>query len=215
LATAFSPSFPDGVAPLASEIRTAGFTPGLWLAPFIVDPSSQLARQHPEWLLRSRFNRPVNAGYVWNRLNTALDITRPEALAYASEVVQTAVHTWGFPYLKLDFLYAAALPGNYYDPTRTRAQALRQGLQALRLAAGPQTFLLGCGCPLGPAIGLGCHVIGADVARIGNQPEWGQVLFRSEPDYPLQRRAERSDVPPCTAARLTILTACCCVRIPT
>ena len=187
----FSPSFPDGVAPLASEIRTAGFTPGLWLAPFIIDPSSQLARQHPEWLLRSRFNRPVNAGYVWNRLNTALDLTRPEALDYASEVVQTAVHTWGFPYLKLDFLYAAALPGNYYDPTRTRAQALRHGLQALRLAAGPQTFLLGCGCPLGPAIGLvDAMRIGADVA-----PDWEptrngvKFFFRSEPDYPSARNA--------------------------
>ncbi len=48
----YKPDFSSGVAPLATEIRGAGFTPGLWLAPFIVHPKSRLARDHPDWLLR-------------------------------------------------------------------------------------------------------------------------------------------------------------------
>jgi alpha-galactosidase len=188
----FDPGFPQGVAPLASEIRAAGFTPGLWIAPFIVHPKSKLARQHPDWLLRSLYsNRPTNAGYLWDSFTYGLDLTHPPAVDYVQQVVHTAVHEWGFQYLKLDFLYAGALPGRYRDPTRTRAQVLHAGLQALRDAAGDKTTLLGCGCPLGPAIGL------VDAMRIGTDiaPDWLpkykgiQVLFRSEPNMPAARNA--------------------------
>jgi len=152
--TDFSSGFPRGVEPLAAEIKVAGFQPGLWLAPFIVHPKAALTRQHPDWLLRGRTRLPVNSGFVWNAFCTALDLTAPGALDYAAEAVATAVHKWGFSFLKLDFLYAAALPGQYKDPRRTRAQVLRLGLQRLRQAAGEETHLLGCGCPLGSGLGL-------------------------------------------------------------
>lgn len=187
----FRPGFPGGPGLLAQEICSAGLTPGLWLAPFIVDRRSQLAKLRPEWLLRGRFNKPANAGFIWNNLTTALDLTIPAALEYASQTAHTAVHEWGFPYLKLDFLYAAAIPGRRHDPTLTRAQTLRRGLEALRAAAGPKAFLLGCGCPLGPAIGLfEAMRIGADVAP-NWEPRflgWG-LYFHKEPDYPSARNA--------------------------
>jgi len=191
---AFDPKFPDGVAPLAAEIRAAGLTPGLWLAPFIVHPKAQLAAEHPKWLLRGAMGRPVNAGYLWGAFATALDLTHPEAQSYVSEVINTASQKWGFPYLKLDFLYAASLPGKRHDPTRTRAQALRAGLELIREAAGMETFLLGCGCPLGPAIGLldGMR-IGADVARRWNPSFIGiEKLFKNEADFPAARNASHN-----------------------
>ncbi len=161
----FKPTFPDGVAPLADRIRAAGLTPGLWLAPFIVHPKSQLEHQHPNWLLRDQRGKPVNAGFVWNAFTHGLDLTVPEALGYACGVVKTAKEEWKYPYLKLDFLYAAALPGVYNDPTQTRAQVLRKGMQALRDAVGTGTFLLGCGAPLGSVLGLvDAMRIGADVS---------------------------------------------------
>ena len=187
----FNPSFPNGVAPLAAEIASAGFTPGLWLAPFIAHPASKTARDHPEWLLRGRLGRPVNAGYLWNSFATALDLTHPGALDYARQAVHTAVHGWGYPYLKLDFLYAAALPGRPLDPSLTRAQILRRGLEALREAAGPEATLLGCGCPLGPAIGLvEAMRIGADTARrwLPHFPGL-QRFVRGEPNLPAARSA--------------------------
>ncbi|MBN2148541.1 MAG: alpha-galactosidase [Anaerolineales bacterium] len=187
----FSPRFPNGVAPLAAEIRQAGFTPGLWLAPFIVHRKSHLYRTHPEWLLRNRLGRPVNAGFIWDTFTTALDLTRPEALDYAAQAVQTAAQSWGFKFLKLDFLYAAALKGRYHDLTRTRAQVMRLGLEALRQAAGPETFLLGCGCPIGSAIGLVQAMrIGADVAPNWH-PQWHGITFpfKSETGMPSVRFA--------------------------
>jgi alpha-galactosidase len=187
----FKESFPQGPAPLAREIRAAGYTPGIWLAPFILHPRARLAAEHPQWLLRNRRGQPVNAGFVWNTFTRALDLTNPEALEYACQVIDTAAHAWGFSYLKLDFLYAAALPGRYQDQTRTRAQALRQALEALRASAGPEVTLLGCGCPLGPGLGLfDAMRIGADVA-----PHWHpryfntELYFKPEPDFPSARNA--------------------------
>ncbi len=190
----FNPKFTDGVAPLAAEIRLAGLTPGIWLAPFIVHPKARLAAEHPNWLLRGALGRPVNAGYLWGAFATALDLTHPEAQSHVSEVINTATQEWGFPYLKLDFLYAASLPGKRHDPTRTRAQALRAGLEIIRNAAGKEAFLLGCGCPLGPAIGLMDGMrIGADVARRWNPSYIGiEKLFKGEADFPAARNASHN-----------------------
>ncbi|MEA2008187.1 MAG: alpha-galactosidase [Chloroflexota bacterium] len=192
----FDPGFPDGVKPLADEIKQAGFTPGLWLAPFIVHPKSALARKHRKWILHNRWRLPVNAGFVWNTFTRALDITYPPALEHAKKVLRTAVEDWGFTYLKLDFLYAAALPGKYHDPTKTRAQVLRQGLEALREAVGDDVTLLGCGAPLGSAIGL------VDAMRIGADvdPSWYpsfggfKAVFHAEPNMPSVRNALQNTI---------------------
>ena len=187
----FAPTFPDGVKPLADEIKQAGFTPGIWLSPFIVHPKSKLARTHPKWLLRNRWGLPVNAGFVWNVFTRALDLTHPPALEYAQKVIRTAVEDWGFSYLKLDFLYAAALSGRYSDPTKTRAQVLRQGMEAIRDAAGDGTTLLGCGSPLGSAIGLvEAMRIGADVHSSWHPAHGGlKHTIRTEPTMPSVRNA--------------------------
>src|SRR3990170_7071827 len=146
---------------------------------------------HP---IQTRLGRPVNAGFGWGAFNTALDLTHPAALEYVREVVHTATQAWGFAYLKLDFLYAAALPGRYRDPRRTRAQVLRAGLEAVREAVGEETFLLGCGCPLGPAIGLvDAMRIGADVARRWLPSFKGIEFFlKGEPNIPSARNASHN-----------------------
>jgi len=185
-------TFPDGMKSLATEIRQNEFTPGLWLAPFIVDPRSQLAKEHSDWLLRGKFNRPVNAGFTsWGVFATALDITKPAAMHYVQEVIHTAVKKWGYPYLKLDFLYAASLPGHYNDSTKTRAQVLRQGLQTIREIAGQDTYLLGCGCPIGSAIGIvDAMRIGPDVDERWNPSHQGiEFFFDKEPDLPSVRNS--------------------------
>ena len=187
----FKHEFHDGVAPLAREIKSVGLTPGLWLAPFILHPRSRLASEHPDWLLRRGNGRLSRPGFVWSSLGAALDLTVPDALEYACQVLDVAVHQWGFPYLKLDFLYAAALAGRYHDPTRTRAQVLRGGMEALRRTVGDETILVGCGAPLGSMLGLVQVMrIGADVA-----PSWKPSYFgislpiRNEPHMPSARNS--------------------------
>ncbi len=185
------PAFPEGMAPLAAAARQSGMQPGLWIAPFTVHPRSELARRHPNWLLRNRWGRPVSAGWNWGVFHNALDLTHPEALAYVGEVIETTAHQWGYGYLKLDFLYAGALAGIRHDPSFSRAQALRRAFALIREKAGPQTELLACGSPLGPAIGLfDAMRIGPDVAPRWYAKEMGvSSLIRDEPGMPSARNA--------------------------
>lgn len=189
----FKPSFPDGVKPLAGEITREGLIPGLWLAPFTAHPGSEIFKGHPDWILRKKDGKPVNAGFGWGALFTGLDLTVPEALDYACSVVRTASQDWGYPYLKLDFLYCAALDGVYHDPTKTRAQVMRLGMEAIREAVGPDVTLLGCGAPFGPMLGL------VDAMRIGPDvsgdwtPHFNSigVFFKNEPSMPSARNSIR------------------------
>lgn len=165
--------FPRGVAAWAEDVRQGGFTPGLWLSPFAVEPPARIVGEHPGAVLRDARGRPTSAGLTPGRRLLGLDPTHPATQDLVREVVTTVVHEWGIPYLKLDFLYAGALPGQRHDPARTRAQALREGLALIREAAGDDTLLLGCGCPLGPAVGL------VDVMRVSADvaPQWYPEVY--------------------------------------
>lgn len=171
--------FPSGMAALAGRIRDAGFDAGIWTAPFLAGSRSRLFREHPNWFVRTDRGKP-RVGIVnpaWGTPGTcyALDTTHPDALAWLESTAATLVHEWGYHVLKLDFLYAAALPGRRHDLDATRAESLRRGLEAVRRGAGDDAFLLGCGCPLGPAVGVvDAMRIGADVA-----PYWTNAAMRS------------------------------------
>jgi alpha-galactosidase len=104
----------------------------------------------------------VNPG--WGGPVHTLDTTNPDVLDHLERVARELVAA-GFPYLKLDFTYAPHLPGVYADPSRTPAQRVRAGYDAIRRGAGDGAFLLGCGAPLGACIGVVDGMrIGADVA---------------------------------------------------
>lgn len=170
--------FPHGMRWLAQRIQTAGFEAGIWLAPFLVRPESRLFAERPEWLLRTAGGRLRgacwNPGWSLGRPAYALDTSRDDVCDWLRELARTIVHQWGYRILKLDFLYAAALPAARADASVTRAAALRRGLTAIREGAGEEAFLLGCGCPLGPAVGLVDGMrIGPDVA-----PFWENWISR-------------------------------------
>lgn len=154
---------------LSDEIRTAGYQPGIWIAPFVAAKNSMIAKKR-DWLLKTRFGVPVWAGFnpLWGGEFFALDTTHPEVRDYVRECVRTIVHEWQYHYLKLDFLYAACLPGKRHDHTKTRAQIYRDAVCLLREAAGEQAYFLGCGAPLSASAGLfEAMRIGCDVA-----PRW-------------------------------------------
>jgi alpha-galactosidase len=170
-----SEKFPLPMPEISARIRKAGFTPGVWISPFIVRPGSRMQREHREWLAGGVQGVMSNVKITWLRDTLALDVTRPEVADYLRELVRTAVKDWKFPFLKLDYLYiAAAKHVRFSDPTVTRAQALHRALQIIRQAAGEQTYLLGCGCPLGSGIGI------FDAMRIGPDvdPFWKPHVFR-------------------------------------
>jgi alpha-galactosidase len=164
--------FPDGLGRVADAIRARGMQPGIWMAPFVAQKSSQIYREHPEWFIQGQNRRPAGAG--WNPnwglrgFFYGLDPTNPAFQRYLTRVVKTLVHDFGFCYLKLDFTYGAALIGRAYDPTLSPAERLALGHRLIREAAGDDVFILGCGCPMSGAHGL------VDAMRIGPDvaPYW-------------------------------------------
>ena len=156
--------FPRGMKWLAQKIKDAGHRPGLWVAPFAVSSLSHLYTEHPDWILRTEDGEPILAWHHWAVPVYALDVSHPEVQAWLRELFLVLSEEWGYEFFKLDFLYAAALEGQRYETQMTRAQALRLGLEIIRETVG-EKFILGCGCPLGPAVGLVDGMrIGPDVA---------------------------------------------------
>ncbi len=172
--------FPSGLAAVASKVRSSGRIPGLWLAPFMVTLNSNLARQHPDWLLRNEQGQLVKAGLCWSGTTYALDSSHPEVLSWLDELIRK-VCSWGYAYLKLDFLYAGALPGKRKTGL-PREVAYRQAMQIIRVAA-EDAYILACGAPVIPSLGLCDGLrIGPDVA-----PYWINTpmsLWLNNPNHP-------------------------------
>lgn len=166
--------FPSGVRAIAEAIRGADLRAGIWLAPFLVAPDSEVACTHPEWLARwGGDGRPLHVWFnpSWGGgrrgLMYCLDTTRPDVLGHLEETAASLTEA-GFGYLKLDFTFAPAVEGVWSDPGMTPAQRVRAGFDAIRRGAGREAFLLGCGVPL-------AHVVGVvDAVRVGQDvaPHW-------------------------------------------
>lgn len=158
------PGYP-GLDAMARAVRSRGFKAGIWTAPFSAAETSRLFRRHPEWMV-AEDGRPKISYRAWGKNIYALDTSRPEVLAWLAKVFST-LKAAGFEYFKIDFLFASAMLGERARPL-SPVQAYREGLQAVREAIGPSSFLLGCGAPLLPSAGY------VDGMRIGEDtaPYW-------------------------------------------
>ncbi|KAI9317550.1 glycoside hydrolase superfamily [Dichotomocladium elegans] len=157
--------FSSDLSFLTEKIRAAGYTPGLWLAPYAVGRTSRLATDHPDWLVKDpETGESVLAGPNWGGF-FALDIYNLEARKYLKNVFDTVLHKWGFGMVKLDFLFAAAMiPRN----GKSRGEIMWDAMQFARELTGSDKLLLGCGVPLAYAWRT------ADYCRIGSDvaPWW-------------------------------------------
>ena len=93
--------YPGGMKPVAGRISEIGLTPGLWILPFAINHNDEILsdRKHLVAL------KPDGSPYEVHWSGTALDLTRPEALAYVRKIIGLAVNEWGYSYLKLDGLH--------------------------------------------------------------------------------------------------------------
>lgn len=137
--------FPDMRA-LADEIKSHGYLPGIWLAPFGCHPGAQLFGDHPEYFVQFR------DGGAWRELS--LDYTNPEVREYMAAVFRRLSHEWGFRYIKMDIISGTLAPGVHHDPDATALENYRLALRTFRENVTDDTFLLACTAPLGPACGL-------------------------------------------------------------
>ncbi|MFE9448150.1 glycoside hydrolase family 36 protein [Streptomyces sp. NPDC006739] len=139
-------------AGIADAIRARGRRAGIWTAPFLVDPDSELAADHPDWLVRDAAGGFAHAGRNWGHDLRVLDTTHPGAAAFVTDVFRT-LRAEGYDYFKVDFLYAGALDGVRHAPVDALT-AYRSGIELIREAIGADAYLLGCGAPILPSIGL-------------------------------------------------------------
>jgi Melibiase len=165
--------FPDDFGEMVEQVHQLDLRCGLWLAPFMVQPGTVgLGTEHEDWCivddatgatLRDRHDR-------W-----ALDASNPAVVDHLREL-GARVRAWGVDMVKLDFLYEGAQEGRRHDPRVTGTQALRRGLRAFVDQLGEEVYVLGCGAPMLPMVGI-CHAnrIGHDLAvpvlgRVYGQP---------------------------------------------
>ena len=89
--------WPDGLGPLVDHVRGLGMQFGLWFEPEMVNPDSDLARAHPEWVLQAEGRMPPEA-----RRQQVLDLSHPGAYAHVRDQVLALVREHRIDYLKWD-----------------------------------------------------------------------------------------------------------------
>ncbi|MEK6570782.1 MAG: alpha-galactosidase, partial [Bacteroidota bacterium] len=165
--------FPHGHRWLTDQIHQKGFLAGLWLAPFAVGARSELFKDHPDWVLKSPEGSPLKVVSIenWGGEVYVLDATLPDVKHWLTDLFRKVTHKWGYDYVKIDYLFFAALGTQYSKPVST-AQAYRMGMEAIRKGVGSKKFILGCGAPMGISVGF------VDGMRIGPDVEasWNGVL---------------------------------------
>ena len=177
--------FAQGFAPLVQKIEEAGFIPGLWIAPFIIDSRSLTATEHPDWLLRDENHKLVAAGYnpLWGKGGTfyCLDLSRDDVIEYLDKLMETVIEEWGFRYIKLDFLYAGMLFGDYNTPTASYKiynRAVSTLTARTKNKSGKPLAYLGCGLPFElsfkymPLSRIGCDTYEHWVNKIARFIKW-------------------------------------------
>ena len=89
--------WPQGLHPLVARVRELGLQFGLWVEPEMVNPDSDLARAHPEWILQTGGRMPMEA-----RRQQVLNLAVPQAYDYIFESISALVREYRLDYLKWD-----------------------------------------------------------------------------------------------------------------
>lgn len=144
--------FPHGLKWLAEQLhKRYGLKLGVWISPTDVAETSEIFKQHPEWMLKGDDGKPrVNWRWYWapNPNCYELDATYPEAFKFIVDSFRQ-LSDWGVSYFKIDFI--AASGGEHFtqhDPKTTRGwSVLRKSMEAVRQGAGESAWIRYCQTP--------------------------------------------------------------------
>lgn len=104
--------WPDGLAPLAEHVRGLGMQFGLWFEPEMVNPDSDLFREHPDWVLAYPGRLPSEF-----RHQQVLDVTK--AFDYLLTRISDLVKRLGIDYIKWDHNRDLVEPTSVHRQTET------------------------------------------------------------------------------------------------
>jgi alpha-galactosidase len=104
--------WPDGLSPLIDHVRGLGMEFGLWFEPEMINPDSDLARAHPDWILSLPHRMPPEA-----RHQQVLDLGHPDAYAYLLERMDSILAEYDIGYVKWDHNRELVDPGHHPEGT--------------------------------------------------------------------------------------------------
>ncbi|MCJ1706094.1 alpha-galactosidase [Microbacterium sp. VKM Ac-2923] len=89
--------WPDGLHPLVDHVRGRGMQFGLWFEPEMINPDSDLARAHPEWMMTAGSRHPVEF-----RHQQVLNLGIPECYAHIRDALFALLDEYRIDYIKWD-----------------------------------------------------------------------------------------------------------------
>ncbi len=99
--------YPDGLGPLIEKVRGLGMEFGLWVEPEMVNPDSNLFRDHPDWVLST-----PPAPQTEFRHQLALDFGRADVCDRLYADIAALLGEYPIAYLKWDMNRDLSQPGN-------------------------------------------------------------------------------------------------------
>ncbi len=111
--------YPDGLGPLIAHVRGLGMEFGIWVEPEMVNPDSDLYREHPEWALTTPGYDPV-----LGRNQLVLNLAHPDAFAHVFEQLDAVLRDHDVAYVKWDMNRNHVQASGSDGAAGTRAQTL-------------------------------------------------------------------------------------------
>lgn len=95
--------FPGGLKPTFDYIKSLGMKPGLWISVGSATKDSRVYREHPEWFVKNKDDRPgdLHLGIEPSDFSTSCFGT--EWFGYIKATILRLVRDYGLAYAKLDF----------------------------------------------------------------------------------------------------------------
>jgi alpha-galactosidase len=98
--------FPHGLKPLIDKVHALGMDFGLWVEPEMVNPDSDLYRQHPDWVLHFA-GRPETEA----RNQLVLNLARPDVRDFVLSTLDRLLNENDIAFLKWDYNRNWSEPG--------------------------------------------------------------------------------------------------------
>ena len=181
-----SAAFPSGMTALAESMSSRGYTPGLWVAPALIDEESATALAHPEWLLRDAGGSTIRCTFCSTPDRdfgpiAVLDMSQDAVQSFVRGIFAQLVSE-GFRMFKIDFTLLASDPLGVAADGSTGMQRYRSLMQAIEagtaLPEGGHAYRSVIGSPfLGPLGYAEATRFGPDLAYalVPEQLPWESV----------------------------------------
>ena len=159
--------WPDGLGPIVEHVRALGMDFGLWFEPEMVNPDSDLARAHPDWVLGTAGRTPP----TW-RNQQVLDVSHPDVFAYLLDRLGSLVREYAIDFIKWDHnrdladpvhrsgqagAASGARPDAGHLPPHGRVAPPAPGSRDRVMFVGRVSHRPGCARAIGPGLGERLH----------------------------------------------------------